>query len=221
MATDVAVGDIIQARIEYLSGNQVAYNIFHFQITSLSVTSSGLPPATAVPFANVTDGIGQHVYDTWVPAWQSEMSSQCTVTGVTTQDIYPPVRSRPFTYSPAVPDGGLVVGDMLPLQDAVTLLKQSNFGTRWGLGRTYVPGIPENRQNAGIINPVLAASMETLADVFLGVHTFTAGDFTLGIRQVLFKPSLEGAPRITPVVTGQLSDEVIKTQRRRRPGKGI
>lgn len=220
MPADFKVGDVIQFRMEFGDGSDVAFNIMHWRVKSVVVTATGLPPATSVPFADVAEDLAQDVFDMFATAWANFASANVIATACTAQSVYPGIRSIPYTYTPAASVPGVAPGDALPMQDTPTILKKSDVGQRWGLGRIFIAGIPESGQNGGILTDATALSINGLAGVLEIFAGGTADVYTYQVEPVLFG-KIEGGHRVTVIKNFALSDKILKTQRRRRPGKGI
>lgn len=224
MATDVGVGDVILTRIGYSDGSSVAYNVVHYRVSSIVVTSTGLPSPTAIPAGEALPLIAQHLYNYFGGFLEDVLSDQVTFTDVMCQDISPSPRSRPYSYAAAEPIEGAVASESLPMQDAVTLLKRTAIGQRWGLGRIFVPGIPESFQDLGGLTLVAADLYAPVAAAFGSGQVVPVGGNSVGLVPVLYRPARLAPPTpelITPITSVGLSSRIIKTQRRRRPGKGI
>lgn len=193
MAITVENGDILTARLEYSDGNNVGYNILHFQVNDLEVVATGLPPATALPLEDLVGVMGAAVYQFFAADWAAAAASAALFTGVTMQSIYPAPRSRPYTHQPALPTSGTLIGDPLPLQDSITVLKKTPIGQRWGLGRVYVFGLSESQQQGGEIVPGSRAALDAFAVNFDNEIPFTTGVYSGDLKPVLFAPLPPGA----------------------------
>lgn len=228
MAVNVVTNDIVTTRLEFLLGTDVGYNVLHYRIIGVDVIASGLPSAIAVPFNAMANEMAQAVYETFDDPWKAIASGTCSFTGVTVQDVYPAPRSRPYTYLPAEAVTGTAGLEALPFQDSLTVLKKSIYGERWGLGRVFICGLAESQQAGGNIVIGSRANLEIFAAFFKDTIVFDAGDYRITIQPVLFQEIKEGDPpvgtgvfRTTPILESVIDSWSLKTQRRRRPGKGI
>lgn len=228
MAVNVVTNDIVTARLEFLLGTDVGYNVLHYRIIGVDVISSGLPSAIAVPFDAMANEMAQAVYETFDDPWKLIASQDVVFTGVTVQDIYPAPRSRPYTYLPVAAVNGLIVSEALPFQDTLTVLKKSIYGERWGLGRVFICGLAESQQAGGNITIGSRSDLIAFSHFFNDTIVFDAGDYRITIQPVLFQEIKEGDPpvgtgvfRTTPILHSEIDSWSLKTQRRRRPGKGI
>lgn len=223
MSIVLKTGDIILSRLEFQNvASGVGYNILHWRVDNVTVTATGLPPAVDPSFGPLSPLIAEEIYDLCNAQWALAASTQATFTGVTVQNIAPAPRSLAITHQPAVPTAGLVVGDMLPSQDAPTILKRTEFGERWGLGRMFFYGLAEADQNQGIMTAGAVIRVNTFAHTIDGPVIFGVDVYTVTLRPVLYHGvDSGGQPLYSGLLTMELSNNIIKTQRRRRPGKGI
>lgn len=222
MAITLQVGDVLMTRLEFKQNTSgVGYNILHWRVTDVRVTATGLPPAVNPQLAQYAQFIGEEIYDLCNTQWAAAASLQCEFTGVTVQSISPAPRSIPFTFTPVAPTIGLVNSEALPLQDCPTFIKRTDFGQRWGIGRLFFYGLAEADQSNGIILPDAVTRLNNFGGLLDGLVVFAAGDLTVSIRAVIWHNGLRDGALVHDVNEIILSDNVIKTQRRRRPGKGI
>lgn len=223
MAITITIGDVIAARFETTDDETRCFNIVHYRVDSLT-TTGGLPFAIAPPAADVLPPASQHLYNYFGTYYEDVMTAEVKLANVQTQAISPSPRSRPYVYTPAVPTPGVLLGEALPLQDAITLVKRTPFGQRWGTGRIFISGMPENAQGAGRLTGPILDSLDLLAGAFGSGQVVTIPGGTMGLTPVLYKPATLSPPspeRITKLVDVVRMDNILKTQRRRRPGKGI
>lgn len=220
MAIGFTTNNVIEARFDFRLGDSRAFNILHWRVTNVIVTATGLPPAIEVPFVSIAEDLAGDLYAMFAGGWAGWGVPAVVFESVTVQNVHPAPRSLPITYTPAVPTPGTAIGDALPLQDTPTILKKTDFGERWGMGRLFVVGGSEDAQNSGVINAGGMTALNNLADVLEAFNGGTVGAYTYSVEPVLFTQA-DGGPRINPIRTFQVSDNLLKTQRRRRPGKGI
>lgn len=221
MPVTVQVGDVMEVRMEYQLNSDRAFNLLHYQAVSVIVNASGLPAATPIPLGPFMGAAPSAFHASFVPGWTDAACQGVFYTATTVQSLYPAPRSRPFTYIANPPDEGAIASDPLPLQDTATILKRTNFGERWGLGRVFFAGLPENGQSAGTIIDGEADKLNFFAGVLATPQIINDGTYTTTLNPVLFAEQPAGPPRITPITSCALSDLVVKSQKRRRPGKGI
>lgn len=228
MAISVEGNDIVTARLEYLNGSDIAYNVLHYRIVNLTDDTSHLPPAIAIPWSALAPAAAQAVFEYFDGPWATIASQDVVMTGCTVQDVYPAPRSRPFTFLPEANVQGLRVSEALPLQDSLTILKKSEYGMRWGIGRVFVVGLAENSQAGGNISIAARSDLVSYALFFADNIAVDAGDYSFQLQPVLFADVKDpetgeptGAVRTTAITRTAIESWTLKTQRRRRPGKGI
>lgn len=214
-------GDVIMVRLNYSLDGNFAFNVLHYQIAAFS----GVLPG---PFTTLAL-IGESAEQLWGATWAAGASNQVSFLGASTQRVYPTPRSKLVTFSAEFPIQGDIVSEALPLQDSPTIIKDTDFGERWGLGRVFYVGVPESMANNGsVIVGATRTALNALA-AKLNDNLDVIGDgWTMTLNPVLYhaataatvdKPAT--ATRITKIVGGHVNDNVIKSMRSRRPGKGI
>lgn len=228
MSVDVQTGDVLMFRLEFGLDEEHAYNILHYRVTSIIDTVTGLPAAVTIPGNVALPAMGLSMFTALAATWAATASQDIAFAAVTAQDVYPGDRSRPYTYIPGAPVPGTVASDALPMQDSPTLLKRTAFGQRWGLGRIFVVGLSEADQADGIVTGGYVTRVDAWATVLESSRTLTVGAYDVHVSPVLhvdrhasLSPPRPAYTRTTPIVAIDLSNDIIKTQRRRRPGKGI
>lgn len=214
MSLTLNEGDLLSIRVAYraLALTDRAFNVLHYRISAIT----GAP-------ANLTEGlseIGEEFYDEWATAWAGAASQGVAMQGVTVTSVFPLPRSVSITYNPIALAEGTVVSDPLPLQDAPTILKKTDRGERWAMGRIFVVGTPESHQAAGVLNATGITALEPLTNLLFADITVTGTSFTATLEPVLITPPEDNPVRITPITAAQLSNDVLKRMDRRRPGKG-
>lgn len=221
MSVPMVLNDVVTMRLNSTDGVSQIFNVLHYRVVQITSSSPGPPPTNVDPLTFLPK-LAQVLYQTIQDTWSDCSSAGMKFTGVTAQDLFPSPASAQYSYTDPVGTLGAVAGDMLPTQDCVTILKKTGYGTRWGLGRYFHSGIPESVQQKGVITDAYRGDVQAYADkLALSVSVTIAG------VQVVMQPNLwsfRGVPfpvRDTLIGTWVVSDNVIKTQRRRRPGKGI
>lgn len=214
MATVFEVGNLITLRVGYALANREerCINVLHYQVDSVT----GAP-------ANVFDGlsvIASSFFDLWANEWKVFGSNDVTVVGVAATNVFPLPRSATVVSASGGPVTGTVASDTLPLQDAITILKKTELGGRKGYGRVFIPGIPESFAEEGRINGDGSTALAGIIDLMDLPFNATGTGW-----EIILNPVLLGGPEDNPVTINRirdavLSDVIIKTQRRRRPGKG-
>jgi len=221
MSVELPINSVLTVRHEYKLGSDVSFNVLHYRLASATVISTGLPLATTPLAEVVVPNLAAAAYLAWAGPWQACVSEEVTYTSCTAQKVYVAPRSTPYTYVPDPASEGIVAGDSLPMQDCVTLLKKTGVGERWGQGRVFISGIAEEEAINGLITDDLLAPLAALASTLDEDIVVLTGGVNYAFRPVITNVPTTDFPRVTDITSGQLSDKVIKTQRRRRPGKGI
>lgn len=223
MSVQLAVGDVITCRVNTSDGLSRSFNILHYELIFLSNVNPEIPPPANVLAEDFLPVVAQNLSTKLKPLWALCTSEKMTFDGITAQGIYPDPRSRPYTFVETEEKTGEIAGDMLPMQDAMTILKRSVFGTRWGLGRYFHSGIPESVQDKGVTTDAYRALVDNYAAELAEGFTATVGQVISNWQPILFSlsPGPVIVPRKTLITNALCSDNVVKTQRRRRPGKGI
>lgn len=222
MAVELNIGDVVEVRLNFQDDqNTRAFNVLHYRLANVSVTGGG--EFDGIGFDEVAAELAEVVFDNLSLIWADGAAQSVVFNGVTVTNVFPAPRSAQYTFNAAPPVQGAIVADALPLQDSPTILKKSAFGTRWGIGRVFFVGAAESMQAAGVLSEFGAGLVQAFANELAETVTFVEGPNTFFFGPVLYGPRpLEPEnPRITQIVSIDLSDRVIKTQRRRRPGKGI
>lgn len=222
MAVELNVGDIVEVRLNFRDSLATrAFNVLHYRLASVSTTGGGT--FDGVDFTEVAGELAEVTFDNLAPVWAAGASNTVLFEGVSVANVFPLPRSAQYHYTPAPPTSGDIVGDALPLQDSPTILKKSAFGARWGIGRVFFVGAAESMQENGLLNDAGATAVQDFANELAETISFVEGPHTYFFAPTLYgpRPGEPDNPRITSIVSIDLSDRVIKTQRRRRPGKGI
>ncbi len=220
---DCPLNSVLTVRVNYQHEALAdkAFNVLHYQLKTATVISTGLPLATVPQSEQVCPGLAQKVAEDFSAAWSVFASEDVGVLGCTAQKVYPGDRSVPFNYNLPGPVTGLVISQSLPMQDAITILKKTGFGQRWGMGRLFVPGIPELNQDGGEIDDTAMSNLtDNLVQLIPSGLTFSVSGISYSVLPVVTNVPTAGFPRVNTITTAEVSDNIIKTQRRRRPGKG-
>lgn len=200
----------------------MGYNLLHWRCAAITDTATGLPAAVTIPFASVAPEIAEEIYDLGAVAWANAASNLALFTGVTIQDIAPTPKSFAYSYQHSPPTAGAIVSDMLPAQDTVSIKKITALAGRPFLGRMFFYGLPESMCSQGQINDELLVLINIFGGQYDNPVIFTAGAWNIELRPVLYHGTdSSGVPLYTNIVGFDLTDKTIKSQKRRRPGKGI
>jgi hypothetical protein len=215
MPRPIVNGDIIMSRLNFQhdGASTVGYNILHYQVGS----SAGAPPSTGVALSAMATAIANKFSPLWKP-WAGPDSE---MVGATCQATFPLPRSVSQTHTFGAPVVGEGVDDSLPLQDAPTLLKTTDYGQRWGIGRLFYFGLAEDYQDNGRVMAGAVAGLGAMAAALADGLVVTSGGWACTLTPVLLSGPSDNPTRITPITGGRLATTIIRSQRRRRPGKGI
>lgn len=156
-----------------------------------------------------------------VEEWQATAANTVVMSGASCQHVWPIPKSRRYNYIPPEQAAGTIASDPMPLQDSACLVKRSAFGQRWGIGRLFHVGLPENGQSGGRLNPALVSAINDFGESLEEAISVATPDYTYTLVPVLPAYDAMGIPRKLQILEVTLTNDIIKTQRRRRPGKGI
>lgn len=220
MSVTIEVGDVVQIAHTFEMGDTKAINTLYYKLTNVVDSVTGIPAAVAIDTKYVLPPLAQEMYNLMGTAWAGGSVAGVKLIHTDAQKVIGAPRSEQYRHVPNVQTTGLQLGEALPLQDSVTLLKKTGIGERWGLGRMFVVGIPEASQANGTLTAGGIANLEPLKLFLKSAVTQAEDDYTYTWRPTLFVMRDVGA-RVTEITHVELSDAIIKTQRRRRPGKGM
>lgn len=214
MALLLTAGDLITTRIFYavIGVPERAVNVLHHRVVSVDAA----PTTTREALAKIAD----KMLEQWALRWKGFASENVGILNVSCTNVFPLPRSVTVYSTNALPTIGEVESECLPMQDAVTLLKQTDNGARWGMGRVFVPGIPESQTSAGTLTLDGTASVNDMVTWLKSNVTVTGDGWNAILEPVLLGGPEDNPIRVTKINGSRLSDATIKTQRRRRPGKG-
>lgn len=214
MAILVNAGDLLSVRITYTNVATVtAMNVLHYRVGSLT---------GAVPDIDTfLTAVAGQLLTLWSPRWAAAASDKVELVGIAATSVFPLPRSVTKTAFPGVAKMGDINSDALPLQDSITILKRTAIGNKTGLGRLYYVGLPESEQANGIISAAEVANLTNLINWISSSPAVNGGPWSCVLNPCLVNGPEDNPARITNITSSALSNTIIKTQRRRRPGKGI
>lgn len=222
MATQLQFGDVLQVRLDYRdSQGTSAFNVLHYILETVTLPGGGNVIFNGVDMEDVGSSFAAELFANLFDGWKDFASEDVSMTGVSVQNIDPAPKSRQYNWTANPPGAGNVVGDSLPLQDTPTLIKRTAFGQRWGIGRVFVVGLPESSQDQGRLNQAAVNAINTWGTALLADQAITVAGLVYILRPVLYTTRPNPQFKTLEIQEVQLSDNIIKTQRRRRPGKGI
>lgn len=222
MAVELNLQDVVAVRLNFRDSLQTtAYNVLHYRLANAVVAGGG--EFDGADFAEIGPSLAENAFTILAANWADAASSRVNCTGTSVWNVWPLPRSAGYHHVPVNPTSGTVIGDALPLQDSATILKRTAFGARWGLGRLFFVGLGESQQADGVLTAGAVADINTFAAALALVLDFTVAGVTYSFVPVLH--SITKPPVVTAsthnIISFDLSDPILKTQRRRRPGKGI
>jgi len=214
MAITFSNGDVIAVRLNYRVEDNLErlMNILYYQLSNVV----GDPPNLTTGLTN----IAETVYDAFAPIWAPCASEDVSMVNVTVNSIFPTPRSVAVTAASDAGTPGGVVSQALPLQDCPTILKKTDIGARGGMGRMFVVGLPESFQDRGVVTGPALAALNDLAQMVKADINIIGTDWTCDMKPVLKRGPDDNPVSLTAIRDALVSDPVLKTQRRRRPGKG-
>lgn len=222
MSLVIQESDVAMLRIEYRDqGGNRAFNVLHYQLRLATPGGGGIFNGELA--STVLPDLANAARLKLANPWAATASGNIFMTGIAAQGIHPAPRSALYVHTFGVEVAGAFEDEALPLQDSATILKRTAVGARWGIGRLFHVGLPEAFNTDGFITPAGMAQLSAFADALAEEISHVTLGTTYHWRPILWQAPNPEAPngRITQLVSVDLSDNVIKTQRRRRPGKGI
>lgn len=199
----VAVGDIARL-VTFVTGpNGTSLMVLGFEARNVAATFDGL----AASF-EAND----------LPGLIAQMANVYSCNLLVVEDVKPgTAASTLHGVSPAV--AGTNTAQSLPPQDALVISWRTALKGRSFRGRTYVPGLTEVNQDAGIWGSATTAAYDTWADAFLA--RYSASDPASHWRFGVVSEVTGGLKRVTPIITPVSNfgvDAEVFTQRRRGRG---
>jgi len=199
---NLATGDILAFRVFCWcqARSQVAINVLHREILSVSGGSPQMLDLSAIALAAKT---------LWVGEITALLTEECHFLGVEVQRVFPTVSLTGFDTSPAVV--GEIENEMMPAQVSGLIRTYTDEPGRRGRGRTYVP-FPSEGQNDSSGQPTAGyvAALQDLADVYSIQQEFTDGVRTIDTRFGVFSNGNVLYPAVSVIGLGKWA-----TQRRR------
>jgi len=222
MSLEFGDGDIIAYRMDSTIGQSNCFNLFHFKVKNTTVVASGLPAPVRFSFSAAAAAIIDGVSAEYSDEWKAASSNELFLVSGHAQSLWPYPASRQYHELFDPPGQGTIVSQSIPAQDAATLVRRGAAAGRDQVGRSFVSGCPELGQSNGIMTDAQVLLYNALAVAFSGSIHCSNGEYEWDLVPVLAKELPEhGGWQGIPIVDVQLSDPTLKTQRRRRPGKGV
>lgn len=207
MAYSLDTGDIVEVRVNYLMYGQRMMNVFHYKMDGSGSINDG-PTDVSETAQNVAAGIDQ-----WVAKWLAGGSTDCTVTDVEAQKIYP--TRYPYQRT-LVGENGVIETATLPQNIQLSIEKVGEVADRHGVGRVEVPGIPAAYASAG---RVLEVGRDWLAELAFALALDIEAPFETPTRLVpiIFN---RAAPATSQLLTTTRLNDTVRVARRRTVGVG-
>jgi hypothetical protein len=200
----VAVGDIVELVIEIDGPNGTSLNVLGFEARNVAATFDGLASS----------------FDTNdLSGYTAQMGTGFSCSLLRVVDIKPGTAATVLHgVSPA--KAGTNTSESLPTQSALVFSWRSALKGRSFRGRTYMMGLGETNQAAGVWGAATVTAMDTWADSFLARYSASdpASHWRFGVISKFSGGLKRATPIITPVVDFAVDTEVF-TQRRR--GRGV
>lgn len=194
----------IQCEILFRLAGQTVQNVLHFE--------APLPPTL-----EDLEGVAGFV-DSWVQAnYIGPLSGAITYNGLTVKSL---VNQFDFIYEfpvipPVVGGGG---GGVMPNEVALCMSLRSGLTGRSTRGRVYVPGIPSTVVTGNVINSTFTSAMLTAWNALIPLATSAGFPWCVLSRETNNTVRTTGVLfEITSVI---LVDDIVDSQRRRKPGNG-
>lgn len=196
-----SAGEIVRATIEYSVPNASdCINVFTFELNN------------AADDAEVLQAFEDFVDDDWGPAWQDFASNACSIiggqvdiltdTGLVDRNIGLYVRSIVGTTSAEAAPSTL--GGYL----------QANTNIAKTRGRKYVPGIPEDSIDSGLLDAEVLADLAVLLVLYLsGIEIDVGTELVAGVLARILE-------QFVPFAGNGTFSDVPAIQRRRKPTVG-
>lgn len=201
----MAIGDVIQCRFVSYHTDQVAINVRHYFVESVTA-----PEPTLQQVASQLD-------IAFFAFYRNVLNEHARWRGVGAKKIFPLPESVEFVET-ANDSVGLNPGDLLPGATCGLLSFRGSIGGRRGRGRTYTPfpGEPENAQDG---RPTVAytAQLTALLNEFLEDQVIVNGAGNAILKSVIYNRGVALMP-FNFIVAGSVRPEWATQRRRSRQG---
>lgn len=204
-----SVGDLVRVDVVYTFNNNVFLNTFGFKAIDASATFADL--ANTFETSVVVNTSGGILY---------QLTGAVGCAEVRVHDVKPGTASTlSHTFTQKV--GSNSSSNVQAPQLAGVITWQSALQGRSYRGRTYLPGIPEARAEAGVLDATMLAAMDDFADGFLGLFGPSGSNTKWQFGVISHRHN--NVPTVPPVwtaVTAYAVRSTVYTQRRRTLGRG-
>jgi len=174
MATALVANDILEVRAQCLSGNQVAVNVLHYLVTSVSagpVSDQQTADALSLVLGN---------------AYTAYLSNESEYLGIRLQKVAPGVK---YTYvvSDIAAGAGEVASQPLPSQACGAIVKLSSDAARRFRGLVFLPyPTEEMNEEPGVPNAAGIAAMSAWANAVLVEIALAIGGSAITLEPVIY-----------------------------------
>jgi hypothetical protein len=210
----MAADDIYRVKVNYEApSGQAAWTIYYREDVAHDGPNTG-PKALAEAFQSAMFPL---------PLTQA-LASEWSVTSIVTRMIYAELGAdfmEPVWEIDAGPAPGTQPDDALPANNAIQYgLQQSTFPARSN-GRIFVPGIPEDGTDVGLLTSAYAIAASVLRDALVQTVAELSGGAGRWTPGVISQKVLNAVPPIKDwsgafaPVTGVVLNTIVATQRRR------
>jgi len=199
-----AVGDLIQVRLQYRAGSQLAINVLNYRVSVL--VGGGM---TLQQIADYFDGSLSGPLIAWLPTVANYES-------VSVQNMQPPITVPYESGLSAAP--GSVVGGVTPRQASGLISTKTALGGRSNRGRVYVGFVPKASVDAdGELTGGATANLQAIADAIGPTAPASLGAQSTTLILQVRHPNTVGPPPLpsSTEVVSLAASAGIATQRRR------
>lgn len=155
----------------------------------------------------------------WELTYAPEISSHCLLRGVQATDLTTDTGGQ-FLYAPDTTTTGGITGVAMPNEVSLCISLRSASRGRSARGRWFLAGLP--RDGMGDDNQVSPGYASSLVTAMQGLinQISTAGKAVVIVSYRHDNVVRPGGPVFFPVVSASIVDQVVDSQRRRKPGVG-
>lgn len=207
MAPYVPVSSVIASEVQFTQEGQLVEITIDVHVV-VAITTALLNSLAAI------------IFGWWDSTQRFDTASALTITGVRMTDLTTSTGlSQINGYGGATPNGSGTAA--LPNNVTATITKATPLRGRSYRGRNFIPGIDRTELTATDYNILLPASVAAFVSNWVALDAaLVAG----GFQPVIVSRFSGGAPRLvgvaTPITSYRMND-VIDSQRRRLPGRGV
>jgi len=205
----MAVNDLLELTFLSTLHNQEVRNVRHYRV---SLISGGSPTAEQQESALIS--ISSQI----TTAMKNCASNEWALYGQKCQRVWPVPRTV-GTYSSGNAGAGAVSENSLPSEVTAVVKLKTAFAGRKYRGRMYMAGVPVTFETDSLITGAGQTLYNTLSSVLDGVLGIAVGGISYEFTPIILHRSAPGTWTDILNTTG-LVDPILRSQRRRQPGKG-